>query len=83
MRRYIISALGYVVIGIVVAGYIITSVKIDALREDTRQLREEAAAIQAEREDLLERVGYTIVPAGFQNITALNLHENIIEPFNY
>jgi len=53
MRRYIISALGYVVIGLVVAGYIITAVKLDALREDTRQLREESAVIQAEREDLL------------------------------
>jgi len=53
MRRYIISALGYVVIGLVVAGYIITAVKLDALREDTRQLREESAVIQAEREEIL------------------------------
>ena len=53
MRRYIISALRYVVIGLVVAGYIITAVKLDALREDTRQLREESAVIQAEREEIL------------------------------
>ena len=53
MRHYIISALGYVVIGLVVAGYIITAVKLDALREDTRQLREESAVIQAEREEIL------------------------------
>jgi len=60
MRHYIISALGYVVIVLLIAGYIITAVKIDALREDTRRLREEAAAIQSEREELLERAGYVI-----------------------
>lgn len=53
MCHYIKSALAFLVFGLLISGYIITAVKIDALREDTRQLREKAAAIQAEREEIL------------------------------